>query len=224
MAIDTGTPLITWAEFTSGAFRDLVREYTDATAQTAMLIEATREAEAECGRRLAPFAGLVETQQAYGIDPDELSGSDSLPLDLAGSLGRSWANSVGGGMSSLVRRMHVDQYAGRYADMWTYSNVSIRVFRSYGGSQDVTSQIVMGPNPDTGFVWFQLGTWLPLASEFRVTYSGGYTTTPADLARAVKYLTAAIAVAELDPMRQAGHEPDALRQEARRILGGYVKE
>ncbi|MEU0940104.1 hypothetical protein [Embleya sp. NPDC005971] len=222
--VDTGPALITWAYLTKGAFGDLVREYTDPVDQQNLLIEASREAEAETGHRLIPFTGLIETQPAYGIDPDEMSGSDNLPLDLAGSLGRSWANAVGGGMSSLVRRIHLDQYASKYAEKWAYSDVSVRVVRSYGGSQDVTAQILMGPNPDTGFLWFQLGTWLPIGSEFQITYSGGYFSVPGDLARAVKFLAAANVVAELDPMRSNGHEPDVLRSEARRILTGYVKD
>lgn len=222
--VDAGPALITWSYFVKGAFGDLVREYTDPVEQQTLLIEASREAEAETGHRLIPFTNLVETQPAYGIDPDELSGSDGMPLDLVGAVGLSWANAIGGGAGSLVRRVHLDQFAPRYADKWAYSDVSVRLVRSYGGAQNITAQILMGPNRDTGMLWFQLGTWIPLGSEFEITYSGGYFNVPGDLARAVKFLAAANVVAELDPMRSNGHEPDVLRTEARRILTGYLKE
>lgn len=223
MAIDDGTPLIDWSDFTSGAFSDLVRDYDDPGAQQAMLIEATRIAEDMTGRRLTPFVGLVETHQAYGIDPDETAASGNVPLDLPAALGRSRAMSLGTS-DSLVRRMHLDQYAGRYPEMWSYSDVSIRVFRTYGDVQVLTGRALMGPNADSGLIWFRLGEFIPIESEFEVTYSGGYTRTPADLRRAVKYLCAEIAVNELDPLRQKGQDPDQLREAAAQILVSYLKE
>src|SRR5690242_1674804 len=119
MGTDTLTPLTTWAQLTNGAFADLVRSYTDPTAQTELLAEATRLCEEACGRRLAPFTGLVETERATGIDPDEYIDAGNVPLDLAGTLGKSYAYAMG--TTSLVRHGWLSEYAARYPEMWTYS-------------------------------------------------------------------------------------------------------
>lgn len=222
MAADTVTPLLTWAQFTEGAFKDLVRSYTSAQAQQDLLAEATRLCEEHTDRRLAPFTNLVETQRADGIDPDEYMDSGTMPLDLAGSLGRNWAASFGS--TAMIRRLHLSEYATRYAEMWAYSNVSINIVRSYGGNEVLpVGKLLMGPQPDTGFVWFQLGQFIPAASVVEVTYSGGYQTVPASLVRAGKYMAASIAVNELDPARSHGHDPDMLRAQAEEILTPYVR-
>lgn len=220
---DTVTPLLTWDQFTSGAFADLVRRYTDPQVRTDLLAEATRLCEEHTDRRLAPFIGLVETQRADGIDPDEYMDSGAMPLDLAGSLGRNWAASFGS--TAMIRRLHLSEYATRYADMWAYSNISINIVRSYGGNEVLgTGQLLMPPAPDTGFLWFALGQFIPAASMVQITYSGGYQTVPASLVRAGKYMAASIAVTELDPVGQThGHDPDMLRTKAEEILTPYVR-
>lgn len=220
---DTVTPLLTWDQFTEGAFRDLVRRYTDPQVQTDLLAEATRMCEEHCDRRLAPFTGLVETQRADGIDPDEYMDSGAMPLDMAGSLGRNWAASFGS--TAMIRRLHLAEYACRYADMWAYTDVSINIVRSYGGNEVLgVGKLLMPPAPDTGFLWFELGQFIPAASMVQVTYSGGYQTTPASLVRAGKYMAAFLAVTELDPVgQQHGHDPDMLRGLAEDILRPYVR-
>jgi hypothetical protein len=107
--------------------------------------------------------------------------------------------------------------------MWTYSNIQISIVRSYGGSQTVTT-LLDGPEPDSGHVWFQLGLFLPVGSRIHVTYGGGYTTTPADLVRATKYLAAAYVIDELDPLGDHGHDPDVLRVKAEDILLPYMRD
>jgi len=223
MAADTVTPLLTWGQFTRGAFKDLVRSITDPLTQNEWLIEATRLCEEHTDRRLAPFTGVVETHRADGIDPDEYMDSGAMPLDLAGSLGRNWAASFGS--TAMIRRMHLAEYATRYPDMWQYSDVSIDVVRSYGGDEVLTTaKLLMGPQPDTGFVWFQLGQFIPAASVLQCTYGGGYQTVPASLTRAGKYMLASLAVTELDPLGQNhGHDPDMLRSMAEEILTPYVR-
>lgn len=222
MATDTPTPLCSWAQLTEGAFADLVRGYTNPQAQTDVLSEATRICEGSegAGRRLAPFTGLVETERATGIDPDEYIDAGNVPLDLAGTLGLSYAYSMG--TTSLVRHGWLSQYAPRYPDLWTYSVESILISRSYGGDQLVNLANVRGPYADSGEIWFPIGTFLPVGSIITYTYGGGYSTMPADLCRAGKLTTASLVARELDPTgQQHGHDPDVLAVEATAILQAY---
>lgn len=222
MPVDNPTPLATAATFNEGALADLARSYSP-TALNDILIQATRACETECGRRLAPFT-LTETHRAEGIDPDEYSDSSNLPLDLIGSLGRSYAYSLG--VNSLVRHVWLNEYAPLYQEMWTYSGITVNLVRSYGGNQAVaTTQTLSGPEPDTGHLWFNLGLFMPVGSLMKVTYSGGYTTVPADLVRACIYMAGAIIVRELDPLAQTGHghSPEALEAVAISWLSPYVR-
>lgn len=223
MTADSPTPLVTWAQLTEGPLGDLVRSYLAGQPQTDLLIEATRLCEEHCDRRLAPFTGIIETHRADGIDPDEYMDSGAMPLDLAGSLGRNWAASFGS--TAMIRRMHLSEYAPRYPDMWAYSNVTVTIYRSYGGSENLLpGRILLGPQPDTGLLWFELGTFIPAGSVLQVTYNGGYQTIPASLVRAAKYMAGSIAATELDPQGQAhGHDPDLLRAKAEEALVNYVR-
>jgi hypothetical protein len=218
---DSVTPLCTWADFVRGAFADLARNYTDPTAQADLLAEATRMCEETAGRRLAPFTGVVETHRAQGIDPDEYTDAGNLPLDLQGTIGASYAYALGA--SSLVRHCWLNEFAPLYPELWAYSDVSITLVRSYGGSQQVTGSQTVGPELDSGHVWFNLGTFLPIGSLIRVTYSGGYQTTPASLRRACKLMVAQLIVRELTP-RDGTRDPDLLRAEAEDILNNYGRE
>ena len=218
---DSPAPLCTAAQFSSGAFSDLAAGWTASTGQPLddLLTEATRACESECGRRLAPFT-ITESQRAQGIDPDEYADSANLPMDLQGTLGRSYAYALGA--STLVRHCFLNEYAPRYQDLWSYSGVSVTIIRSYGGSEVITdtSQII-GPEPDSGHLWFQLGTFLPVGSLIRPTYSGGYTVaTPGDLVRACKNMAAWMIVTELNP-EDTNHDPDRLHATALMLLQNY---
>lgn len=222
---DSPVPLCTAAQFSSGAFADLAAGYTAVTGQPldTVLTESTRICESMCGgRRLAPFAGLTETHRASAIDPDEYSDQSNLPMDIQSTLGASYAQAVGA--SSLVRHVWVDQVAPLYQDLWTYSNVSVTVIRSYGGTQQLQpGQILNGPEPDTGHLWFQLGLFLPVGSRVQVTYGGGFTVAiPADLVRACKYQGAAIIVRELNP-EDSSHNPVLLEQSAEKIMKQWAR-
>jgi hypothetical protein len=84
---------------------------------------------------------------------------------------------------------------------------------------------MVGPEVDSGHVWFNLGMFIPIASLIRVTYSAGYSTVPADLVRACKYMAASIAVRELDPiMVQHGHDAGALEAQAVAWLSPYGRQ
>lgn len=216
---DTVIPLCTSAQFTAGAFSDLVKGYTT-QALADLMGEATRACEDATERRLAPFT-ITELSRAEGIDPDEYTDSANLPMDIRSTLGASYAMALGA--SSLVRHSWVSEFAPRYQDMWAYSNVSVTVIRSYGGTQAVTAaQILSGPEPDTGHLWFQLGMFLPVGSRVQVTYSGGYTTVPASLVRACKFMAAYLAVRELNP-EASDHDPDRLHQDALEWLGPFAR-
>ncbi|KIF00858.1 hypothetical protein PL81_38750 [Streptomyces sp. RSD-27] len=219
MPADLPVPLATASDMAAGQFADLVRDYSaDVLAQ--LMIEATRQCEGIAGRRLAPFTGVPESHRATGIDPDELTDAGSMPLDLQGTVGRSYATSLGAG--DQVRHVWLSEYAPRYPEMWTYSNVRVTLLRSYGGSQTVAPAMLIGAEPDSGHVWFSLGTFLPVGSLIRILYDGGYTTVPADLGRACKLLAASLALGEIDPAgTQFGHDRGVLSAQAEAILCSY---
>jgi hypothetical protein len=218
---DAPIPLATAAQFEQGAFADLVRGYS-ANALSEIMIEATREVEGRCDRRLAPFAITDESHRAEGIDPDEYADGGNLPLDVFGALGRSYALALGA--STLVRQCWLNEFAVRHSEYWQYSDVAVRVVRSYGGSQPVT-QILSGPDVDSGHLWFNLGLFLPIGSRIYISYGGGYQTVPGDLVRAAKYTAAAIVVDELDPVGRSatGHDPGELRAKAEDLLLPYMR-
>jgi hypothetical protein len=222
VTVDTGTPLITWADLTRGAFADLVRGYTDPSAQANLLIEGCREVEGMCDRRFMPFTLTGESHRADGIDPDEVNGDATIPMDIRSTISQSYATSLGA-TSNLAREVWLNEYAPRYPEFWTYSNVSVSVVRSYGGAQSGI-QLLDGPAVDSGRVWFLLGSFIPVGSQIYVTYSGGYTTTPADLARICKLACAALVAEELDPYGESyGHHPEDLRARAEMRCAPYMR-
>lgn len=220
MPADAPTPLATFADLSSGPFADLVSGYSTPDAQNQLMIEATRACESACDRRLAPFT-VTETHRATGMDPDEYTDAANLPMDIHGTIGWSYAMALGA--STLVRHVWLNEFACRFPEFWSYSNIAVTIIRSYGGSQNMAVSQLVGPEPDSGHLWFQLGTFLPIGSLIRVTYSGGYTTVPADLVRACKYMAASIVVRELDPAQAGGHDPDLLYNNACKALKPYMR-
>lgn len=219
MPADLPTTLCTWPQLAEGAFANLVQGY-QGTAQTNLLAEATRMCESACDRRFVPFTNVVETQRADALDVEDALDA-YVPLDPTSQLGFSRAMSLGSTL--LVRHFWVRERPARYPEFWNGSITGITLRRSFSGTQDVvTSQIQY--EPDTGHVRFQLGTFVPPGTTIVCTYSGGYTTIPADLIRACKYMAASIAVRELDPMQNAGHDPDLLRTDALDALAPYVRQ
>jgi hypothetical protein len=218
VATDSPTPLCTAADLQSGGFADLVGSFSEQAIDD-LCVEASRACETEVTRRLMPFT-VTESHRAEGIDVDELGVLGSgIPLDLNATLGASYAASLGGGFN-LVRRIWLNECAPLYPDMWTYSNVVARATTSVGGTNTLATPLA-GPMPDTGLVWWQLGTFLPPGTLIVVTYSGGYTTVPADLRRAAKYMAASIAVKELDPQASTGHNAADLVADAVAWLSPY---
>lgn len=221
MPADSPTPLATAADMQAGQFADLVRDY-DITTLDQIMIEATRQCEGLCGRRLAPFTGVPESHRAEGIDPDEYTDAAALPMDVQGALGRSYANALGAG--DQVRHVWLNEFATRYPEMWSYTDLSVTILRSYGGSQNVAAASIIGAENDSGHIWFSLGTFLPVGSLIRATYSGGYTTVPADLSRANKLIAAVNVLGEIDPAgTQYGHDRGVLQAQAEAILCNYER-
>jgi hypothetical protein len=217
---DNPIPLCSAAQFKIGPFGDLVSALSG-EALTDFLLEATRICEDEVDRRLVPFT-VTETHRAEGIDPDEVSDAANLPMDIRSTLGASYASAIGA--QALVRHVWLDEKAHRYSDLWQYSNVAVHFIRSYGGSQTVSPpQILNGPEPDTGHLWFQLGIFLPVGSRIQVTYSGGYVVAiPASLVRACKFICASNIVRELNP-GNTDHNPEQLHTDALMILSNWTK-
>lgn len=220
MPADTPTPLATFAQLSEGPFADLVAGYDSPSAQDELMIEATRACESAADRRLTPFT-TTESHRATGMDPDEYTDAANLPMDIHGTIGWSYAMALGA--TTLVRHCWLNEYAPRYSEFWSYTDVAVEIIRSYGGSQNMQVSQLVGPEPDSGHLWFQLGTFLPIGSLIRVTYGGGYQTMPADLVRAGKYMAASIAVRELDPTQSGGRDPDLLYNDALKALGPYMR-
>jgi hypothetical protein len=218
---DPGTSLAQVADFRIGPFADLASAL-DAPALEEFLLEGTRMCEDETERRLAPFT-VTETHRASAIDPDEYAESANIPMDIQGTLGMSYATTLGA--VTLVRHCWLHEHPPRYQDMWAYSDLTVEIIRSYGGSEILTpSQILDGPD-ETGHVWFQLGQFIPVGSRVRCTYGGGYTiAVPAPLVRANKLFTAEIIIRELDPDEApTGHDPGLLHEDALMILSNWMR-
>lgn len=217
---DCPVPLCSVSQFTESAFGDLVAEWP-AQAKADLVTEATRICEGEAGgRRLAPFT-ITETTRADAIDPDEYPPGADMPMPIQGTVGWSQALALGG--NDLVRHCWLSQFPVRYPDLWQYSNVSVTVIRSYAGTEVLQqAQILDGPD-DTGHLWFQIGTLVPVGSRIRNTYSGGFVlAVPADLVRAAKLVSAWLAIGELNP-GSTDHDPDKLYTDALLILANYAR-
>ncbi len=222
MPTDNPITLATSEQFMRTAWKDLAVNLENGELDSIM-VQATRACESVCKRRLAPFT-VIETHRAEGIDPDEYgSGLVSVPMDLAGAIGRSYAGALGA--SDLVRHVWLQQYAPQFQELWTpYEVTKLVIFRSVGGSQSVNVGGVVGPEPDTGHILFPVGTFLPIGSIIRVTYIGGYSTTPADLNAACLAMAGSIVLKRLDPSIGTGHDPGSLRDEAVELLDPYMRD
>jgi hypothetical protein len=217
---DTPIPLATTADFNEGPFANLTAGF-DARAHARLMLSATRSCEAACDRRLAPFTGLTETQRADAMDIEDALDS-YIPLDPTSQLGFSRAQSLGSTL--LTRHFWVREYPPRFPELWSGSISGLQLFRSFSGGQVVLPSTLQY-EPDTGHVRFQLGTFAPPGTTIQVVYSGGYSTVPADLMEACRFMAASIAVKQLDPdARESGHDPNVLRAEAMEMLAPYVRK
>lgn len=213
-------PLATAADMLDGPFQNLIGDWTS-TQQNNLMMRASRAVEARCKRRLSPFT-ITETQRAQGVDPDEYSGM-AMPGDLMTTLANSQAQSFDQ-TSNLVRHFFLRESPPIWHDLWTYSIGEIFVTLTYGESSVIPAQQIQGPDPDTGHVWFNMGVYLPIASMIKVTYSGGYTTTPDDLLQAVLFEAARQAITQAGPQIAGGFQQKDLDMEASLLMAPYVRE
>jgi len=164
-----------------------------------LVARASRTVESKCTRRFAPFT-ITESVRADGIDPAAIE-TAGWPLDLIAALGQSRSRAYG--ESTLVRDVWLSEYAPIYPELWTYSNVSIVLARAFGDTQDVLASSLEGPEPDSGHFRFRLGTFVPIGTTVRITYSGGYTVSiPDDLVQATVMQTALFAVLAAEPQQR----------------------
>jgi len=220
MTVDAPIPLATTADFNEGPFANLTQGF-DARAHSRLMLSATRSCESACDRRLAPFTGLVETQRADAMDIEDALDA-YIPLDPTSQLGFSRAQSLGSTL--LTRHFWVREYPPRYPEYWAGQITSLVLLRSFSGTQTVQVPTLQY-EPDTGHVRFQLGTFVPPGTTIQTVYSGGYSTVPADLMEACRFMAASIAVKQLDPdSRESGHDPNVLRAEAMEMLAPYVRK
>ncbi|WP_134667845.1 hypothetical protein [Amycolatopsis sp. CFH S0078] len=219
MAADTPTTLCSWAQLSEGPFANLVQGYTSPSAQDDLLYEATRLCEDACDRRFVTFTA-TETQRADALDVEDALDA-YVPLDPTSQLGFSRAMSLGSTL--LTRHFWVREAPPRYPELWTGAINSITLRRSFSGTQNVDVSMIQY-EPDTGHVRFQLGTFVPPGTTIVCAYTAGYSTIPASLVRACKYMAASIAVRELDPVQQGGHDPDLLRTDALDALAAFVRQ
>ncbi len=215
---DSPVPLVSPDGFKEGPYGDLVSGYSP-QALADLLAEGTRLCESEAGRRFAPFT-TTETHRCEGMDPDEYTDSANIPMDIQGSLGRSYAQALG--VTTLVRHLWLNEYAPRYPEMWAYSNITVEIIRSYGGNEVLTTGQYQGAENDSGHIWFNLGQFIPIGSLARVTYGGGYQIYPADLVRAGRFMCAYLACRDLNPA-DTEHDPDQLHTDALLALSNYMR-
>jgi hypothetical protein len=218
---DCPVPLCTAAQFQSGPYADLASQYTGGSLDD-LASEATRLCEDEIHRRLAPFT-VTETHRASASDPDEYADAANLPMNIQGTLGWSYAQALE--TTNLVRHVWVKEYPGdKYPDMWSYSNVSVTVILSYGGTPRTLgpAQILDGPD-NQGHIWFTLGQFIPVGSRLRITYSGGYNPVPAGLVRAGRFMMAYLIVRDLNPA-DTEHDPDQLHVDAMLALSSFEQD
>lgn len=217
----TITPLASFdeaLEFGSGG--SVFRDFTpDAGAR--LMARATRAVENRCTRRMAPFAGLTESQRAQDVDQDILGAAD-MPLDLTGALGYSQA--IAFSSVSMVRDVYLDQYAPVDQDLWTYNVEQILLIRAYGDTQLVENTSIEGPETDTGHFRFHLGIFCPVGTTIRVTYGGGYTVgIPEDLATACILQAMKLAVIGVEPETRKDMSTAELDAEILTLIAPWIR-
>lgn len=218
---DTFTPLASATDFTDfgDGLAELVRDFSS-PAKDKLMLRATRAVESRCDRRFAPFT-ITETIRAHGIDPAAAE-SGGLPMDLLGALGRSRARAFGA--TNQVRDVWLREYAPLYADMWTYTVSNVTLARAWGDTQTVNPTSLEGPEPDSGHLRFRLGTFIPVGTTIRVTYSGGYTlSVPEDLVDATIYTAAKLAIVATEPQSRSGMNLDELDGQILELLAPFIR-
>jgi hypothetical protein len=189
----------------------------------AALVDATREIEDRTSRRLAPFTGHLEEKALTGLNPNEYGGGGDIPMSLQGSLGQSYANSLG--VSGLVRRFWLDEYAPRYPEMWEYQVTSAVVQTTYGSWQDIlASNGLIDLEKTNGFAWLTIGFFAPEESRVRLCYNGGYVNDmPGSLQRACMLQAVELLIMESEPQQRHDMSIDEIERQITKLVAPWVK-
>ena len=219
MPTDSPTPLATSAQFLTSAFADLAVSLQSGELDQIM-IEASRACEAAAGRRFMAFT-ITETSRLEGGDLEDFGSSD-FPLPMQAQMGLDYSRALG--IHQMVRHAWVREYPPTLQEMWTGAVSQVQVYWPYQSAPYTIGPSQIQYDIDTGHLRFLIGTFIPFGSTGYITYSGGYSTIPADLVRACKAMAASIIIKELDPDVGSAHDPDLLRDEAIEFLDGYMRD
>lgn len=224
MSEDSGTTLAQWDDIMMiGRANAIFRGIDDPNTQNNLLLRATRAIENKCDRRLVPFT-TTERQRAIGVDQGILAGSD-MPLDLSGALGRSQALAFSS--TAMVRDIWLEQWAPKFPDYWAYTNwdssATIQLVRAYGDTELVPPSSIEGPEPSDGHIRFRLGTFIPVGTTVRITYSGGYQTIPEDLVLACGFQCAKFALLGAEPETRKDMSLNELDAELLGLIAPFIR-
>ena len=214
------TPLASTADLEASSLVEVVRDVPE-PHRAALMIRASRSIESQCERRFAPFT-ITETGRASTVDIDDSGGDIGGPVPWAVSIAQSRARSLGGA-GDLVRHIFLREYPPQWSELWVGALVSVWVDPGLAGSYQVPLGGVQY-EPDTGHIRLALGTYVPMGSTVRVTYSGGYSPVPDDLLQACLYEATEMAFHELLPEKKGDVDMGALASIKDRMLAGYVRE
>jgi hypothetical protein len=195
-------PLATPEDMRDGPFKYLLSGATD-TYLASTMARASRNIESRCGRRLTPFVGAVHSELAEGVSSPSTGGG--MPISMIDTLTESRASALTGS-GAMVRDVWLHDHAVVWPDLWTYSDVTVQVLPMVGGEgQTYSAGVFQGPQPDSGHIRLPLGTYCPIGSTIRVTYSGGYTVAiPDDLSEACMLQAARLLILSIAPERRGG--------------------
>lgn len=187
----------------------------------ATLVRASRTIEARCARRFAPFGPITQSERAEGVTLEN-AGSTDIPLSMTGTLALSRARAYGQ-QSDLVRDVWLDEFAPKYPELWSYSNVSLLIVPPFGGQGQAITENLVGPFPDTGHLRLPFGTYCPTGSIIETTYSGGYTTVPDDLVQATMLQAVRLLILSIAPERRAGLTTGDIEAEIDALIAPYAR-
>src|ERR1035437_526353 len=223
MAVTDPVPLVT-SDVLQRRYPELCMDVDPITLDE-VVVEATANIEDRSGRRLAPFTNIVYEDQLFGIRPDQYGNNSDLPRDVAGALGRSYANAMGA--SDLVREFWLDEFAPAYTELWTYSVTSMQLYLTFGNTQAIDiprGGLIMGPDVSDGHCWLRMGTFAPEGSRVRVVYSGGYTVAiPASLRRACLFQAAKFLILEAEPQGRSTMKITDLDEQIDMLVAPWVR-
>lgn len=214
-------PMAAEADLQDSPFKYALTGASD-TYIASTLARASRTIEARCARRFVPFGPVTQNEIAEGISLDN-SGSPDVPLSMAGSLALSRARAYGQGGRS-VRDFWLDEYAPKYPEQWTYTDVSVLIIPPFGGSGQAIAGNLVGPFTDTGHLRLPFGTYCPVGSDVTITYSGGYTGgVPDDLVQATMMQAVKLFILGIAPERRANMTTADLEAEIDALIAPYAK-